>query len=101
MPVSKEQVLELLPEYRDEWIIVNPDQNVKDIITEVLYAHDEFAPYYDQIALCFDNDITEDVCKSLVDFCEAYIKYHEESEEDQTTALPTGILIRGHGDCKH
>ena len=101
MYVAKEKLLGSLPEYRDEWLLIHPDQTVKDIIKEVLQAHEDFAPYYDKIALYFDCDTTKQICKTLFNFCKDNIRYHEETEEDQTTALPTGILIRGHGDCKH
>lgn len=101
MIVTKEKLIEKLPEYRDEWVLIHPDQTVKDIIAEVLTVHDEFAPHYDRIALFFDGDDTEKICSELFDFCRENIEYREETEEDQTSALPTGILVRGFGDCKH
>jgi len=101
MSVAVGTLIANLPAYRDEWILIHPKQTVKDIIREVLEAHDEFAPYYDQIALYFDADTTEEICERLVEFCKSNIKYKEESEDDQTSALPTGILTRGFGDCKH
>lgn len=99
--MTREQLLRRLPPDQDSWILVHPQQAVKDIINEILDAHSEFAPYYDKIALCFDDDTIEDVCKKLYSFCKNEITYREESEDDQTTALPTGILTRGYGDCKH
>src|SRR5574337_974124 len=101
MYVEKEILLRKLPPYRDEWITVKDDQDVHDIINEILDAHKEFAPYYDKIALYFDADTIGGVCNNLYKFCKENISYHEETADDQTTALPAGILTRGYGDCKH
>jgi len=101
MMPTVEKLLDCLPPYCDEWITVKGSQNVYDIIEEILKAHKEFAPYYDNIALYFDGDTTEEVCKNIYRFLKWNIKYHEEGEEDQTTALPAGILTRRQGDCKH
>jgi hypothetical protein len=94
-------LLSSLPPCRDEWVLIKEKQSVKDIIFEVLDAHKEFAPYYDNIALYFDGDTTEEICKNIYNFLKSNIRYEEEKEEDQTTALPAGLLSRGHGDCKH
>lgn len=101
MILSRENLLGSLPPFRDEWILINSKQNVKDIINEVLDSHKEFAPLYDRIALYFDGNSIEDICKNIYDFLKKNIKYKEEKEEDQTTATPAGILSRGFGDCKH
>lgn len=98
---SVKSLLECLPAFRDEWIEVKGSQSVYDIIAEILKAHKEFAPYYDEIALYFDGDTTEQVCRNIYDFLRRSVRYVEEKESDQTTAIPQGILTRGHGDCKH
>lgn len=95
------ELLQCLPPYRDQWVTITGKQSVRDIIAEVLASHKEFAPLYDNIALYFDGDTTEDICQNLYDFLKANIKYREEKEEDQTTATPAGLLTRGFGDCKH
>lgn len=101
MTASVETLLERLPPYRDEWVLIHPAQSVKDIIREALEAHKEFAPYYDNIALFFDADTIEEIAENLYNFCKANIRYQEETEDEQTTALPSGILTRRVGDCKH
>lgn len=101
MGVTVDSVLGVLPPYEDKWILIHPDQSVKDIIIEVLEAHNEFASYYDKIAPFFDGNGTEDICNRLYEFCKNNISYKEEPEELQTSALPTGLLTRGYGDCKH
>lgn len=101
MPVSVEKLIACLPPYRDEWVMIHPRQTVGNIISEVVEAHDEFAPYYDCIALYFDGSSDEIIADKLYRFLKKNIRYQEETEDDQTTALPTGLLLRGHGDCKH
>lgn len=99
--VTVSELLRRLPPYRDQWVTITGKQSVRDIIAEVLASHKEFAPLYDDIALCFDGDTTEEICQNLYDFLKANIRYREEKEEDQTTATPAGLLTRGYGDCKH
>lgn len=99
--MDKAILIAALPQYRDEWVMVTEDQNVHDIISDILAKHKEFAPYYDRIALYFDGDSIDEICETLYTFCKKNIKYKEEKDSQQTTALPTGLLIRGYGDCKH
>lgn len=101
MNVTINSLIGRLPPYLDQWEVIHPNQTVKDIMREVLEAHKEFAPYYDEIALCFDDRNTEGICNKIYFFLKDNIKYQEETEADQTSALPTGILTRRHGDCKH
>ena len=101
MSITIESLITKLPPYQDKWEVIHPNQTVKDIIKEILEAHDEFAPYYDEIALCFDDANTGKICENIYQFLKNNIRYKEETEEDQTSALPTGILTRRQGDCKH
>lgn len=101
MVVSAEQVLCRLPPYSDQWELIKQDQYVPDIIKEVSTAHKLFAGYYDCFSdLFFDKD-PQVVADSLYAFCKENIRYREEDVNFQTSALPTGILYRGYGDCKH
>lgn len=101
MNADVKDLLNALPPYNDEWEMIHPDQSVPDIINEVVEAHELFSPYYDNIALYFDDYNTEEICNHLYRFLKTNVKYKEETDKDQTSALPTGILIRGKGDCKH
>lgn len=101
MTVSASALLEKLPPYKDEWILIKENQEVKDIQKRIEVAHKKFAEYYDPIALYFDADTIEQICKNIYDFIQKNIQYKEESNEVQTTSLLTGILYRGFGDCKH
>lgn len=99
-PVDKAAILADLPEYRDEWVKVVDHQTVEDIIPEVLEAHRQFRGHYDRIAYHFDDADIERVCGALYQFLKKNVRYWEEGVRSQTTAIPAGLLIRGHGDCK-
>ena len=99
--VTTELILTKLPPYRDEWKLINPHQYVPDIIEEICAAHALYGCYYDLFSAAFYTTNAKVLCDELYRFCKRNIKYQEESVDRQTTALPTGILSRGHGDCKH
>jgi hypothetical protein len=101
MYVSKKFILGELPEYQDKWVTVMQRQAVPDIIRQMYSAHRQYRGYYDLIGLYFEGDTLAETCDNLYNFCKDNIRYREESEEWQTTAQPTGILVRGEGDCKH
>jgi len=101
MSVSKDILLNKLPAYKDEWVTVTRTQDVKDIMKDIIKCHKEFRRYYDAICSDFIQPTIEQTADELYNFCVTNIHYREENEDLQTTALPTGILYRGHGDCKH
>lgn len=99
--VTPDMILQRLPPYLDEWEVVKEVQYVPDIIKEVCKAHVLFADHYDAFSDLFYDTDPAIVADQLYDFCKRYIQYKEESVEEQTSALPAGILSRGYGDCKH
>jgi hypothetical protein len=99
--VTPELILSHLPRYRDEWELIKKRQYVPDIVKEVCAAHVLFAPYYDQFSYLFYSDDPDRVCEELHRYCKNFIEYKEEPIEIQTSALPTGIVYNGVGDCKH
>lgn len=101
MTVTASELLEKLPPYKDLWILIKEKQEVKDIKKRVEIAHKKYAGYYDLIALYFDADTIDEICNNIYNFIKKNVDYLEESKEVQTTSLPTGILYRGFGDCKH
>jgi len=101
MYVSKSFILDQLPDYRGQWVTVMHRQAVPDIMRQMYSAHKQYRAYYDQIGLYFEGETLAETCDNLYQFCKENIRYREESEQWQTTALPTGILVRGEGDCKH
>jgi hypothetical protein len=101
MRVTPEQLLQHLPPFRNERVLIAKDQKVNDIIEQILKAHEKYAQYYDRIAHYFDADTTEQVCNNINSFIKKHIAYVEEGDDSQTTALPSAILTLKHGDCKH
>jgi len=101
MTVTASALLQKLPPFRDEWILIKENQEVKDIKKRVDIAHKKYAEYYDLIALYFDADSIKKICDNIYNFIQKNVEYREETKELQTTSLPTGILYRGFGDCKH
>lgn len=101
MTVSREQLLKELPNYRGQWFTVKGQQHVNDIINDILICHREFRSHYDIIGPAFADVDLYSTCERLYNFCSDNIWYEEETEDCQTTAIPAGILVRGHGDCKH
>lgn len=99
--VSAATLLTKLPPYQDKWIVVKDDQQVRDIMERIQVTHKRSIPYYDSICMYFDRPTIKQICNALYDFCIDNIEYDEETVDDQTTAIPTGILTRGYGDCKH
>lgn len=99
--VTADKVLSRLPPYRDEWELVKNRQYVPDIINEICYAHWLYGWYYDTFSEYFYDPDPLVVADRLFSFCKSYISYWEESVDNQTSAIPTGILYRGYGDCKH
>lgn len=99
--VSKNQILALLPPFRNERVLIKKNQNVSDIIEQVLRAHEANKKYYDSFAHLFEDSSLKKTCDGLYSFVSENVKYVEEPEEEQTTALPSAILSLGKGDCKH
>lgn len=100
--ITSADILLRLPEYRDDWVDLKSHQYVPDIMQEVCAAHTRYAGYYDYFSDLFLQDHgLSGLADQLYTFCKDNIEYREEQANDQTTALPTGILIRGYGDCKH
>lgn len=99
--VTKQQILALLPPFRNERVLVKKNQNVSDIIEQVLRAHEANKKYYDSFAHLFNNSSLKKTCDGLYNFISENVTYVEEPEEEQTTALPSAILSLGKGDCKH
>jgi len=99
--VTPEQIASQLPPYQDEWELIKKRQYVPDIINEILNAHVAFEGYYDQFSYLFYRKSASDIAEVLCQYCRNFITYKAESVKRQTTALPTGIIYRATGDCKH
>lgn len=106
MTVTIQGLLACLPPFRNKGVVIERRQTVPDIIREMVDAQKEFAPQYDEIALFFDAPTVAGICRKIYSFCKNNFYYKEETEDDQTTMIPAGILTRGGDpktglDCKH
>jgi hypothetical protein len=99
--VDAQTILNKLPPFDGHYELISADQSVGDIMAEVLEAHQVFAADYDFIALCFDADTVQEVCKSLYQFCKRNFKYSEQTEEGQLTMSPAAMLHLHKVDCKN
>lgn len=101
MAVSSEILLDILPPFNNNSVVIEKNQGVHDIIKEVLNAHRYFGHDYDYIFQFFDIGSISTICKNLFNFCKDNISYKIESEDRQTTKSPAAIISTGNGDCKH
>lgn len=102
--MEKRLLLGLLPAFTNQSVLIEKRQAVKDIIREVLAAHEVFASDYDKIAAQFYCGSPKKIAQALFNFCKQNIRYKVEPEERQTTKSPAAILALGDsvgGDCKH
>lgn len=102
MQILTDIIAALPPLQGERDVIVEGQQSVKDIMKEVLNAHQVFASDYDTIVDFFAMDA--DPLRSLFQFCKNNMRYVAESEKDQTTRSPIAILMLSDNwgvDCKH
>jgi hypothetical protein len=84
-----------------EDVIVEGDQDTKDIIKEVVNAHKAFQWHYDKIVGYFG---VKNLLEELFNFCKKQLPYEIEEPELQTTRSPAAILVLRNlwgSDCKH
>jgi hypothetical protein len=101
---DKENLLKELPPFQGYKQLIAPRQSVKDIMQEVVDAHNFYRDDYDRIAGQFLQGGTYDIEKRLFDWCKQNLKYKEEPEKDQTLRSPGAILVMDEisgVDCKH
>lgn len=101
MSATREKLLGLLPPFDNRSILIEPAQDIPDIVREVVNAHRHFAADYDNIFEFFDSGSLLQTCRDLFQFCRRNITYVVEGEDQQTTKSPAAILAMGYGDCKH
>lgn len=99
--LSVANIISKLPSFANQSETLVQNQKVKDIITELLEAHEFFKNDYDKICSSFDAGNVEDTLKNLFTFLKENVRYQEETEEVQTVRSPGAILLQGCGDCKH
>lgn len=99
--ITAQDILETLPPDQEVWELIMKKQYVPDIVNEICTAHRLFGSYYDCFSYMFLHDNPEQTAEMLHQFCRMFIDYKEETMHRQTSSIPTGILERGYGDCKH
>lgn len=98
---ENDYLLTQLPPFSNNQVLIEAQQEVKDIVDEVLNAHDYFLEDYLLIGEYFDVGNNYEIAKKLFDFCKRNIDYKVESDLEQTTKSPGAILTTKKGDCKH
>lgn len=99
--VSRSEILKRLPPVMARRNVIADDQDTKDIIREVVDAHNYFAKDYDAICSLFDEPTHAETYAALFDFCKKNIRYVIEKNQLQTTRSPAALIGMGNGDCKH
>ena len=99
--VTSGEILDRLPPYKDQWVLIKEEQYVPDIKKEIAAAHRLYADHYDLFSDLFYTTNPDQIANWLWLFCKQNIEYREETKEAQTSGIPAGILSRGIGDCKH
>jgi hypothetical protein len=99
--VTKQMILQALPPVKGTRLRLKDDQQVRDIMREVIAAHNYYAQDYRRIAGYFSGGTDSEVARRLFDFCKKNIRYEIEGNDMQTTRSPGAILAMGRGDCKH
>lgn len=100
------QILARLQPYKGYKTTANKKQGTKDIISEIIKAHNEHAADYDKIALGFWKGNIEETAKGIYTFLKNNVKYSIEPENRQSVKSPAAILATGQyktggNDCKH
>jgi len=98
--MNRETLLAILPASTGYEQTIVDEQTVRDIVKEVLDAHDVFAGDYDLICNEFSYRNYRATLKGLFDFCKRNIRNDTEGEDLQTTRSPASLMERGHCDCK-
>lgn len=95
---TRSEVLQALPPVRGRREVLKDEQETKDIIREVVEAHQFFAKDYDAIAPMFYGP---GMFKELFGFLKKNVRYAIETKDSQTTRSPAALIAMAHGDCKH
>ncbi len=102
--MTKRELLQDLPPFKNDEVVIAGRQTVDDIVREVLASHKFFASDYDLIAGRFVRSTWQAVCQNLFNFCKRSIPYVVETEQLQTSRSPAAVMELGGiigADCKH
>lgn len=93
-----------LTPFKNSSKIIIHDQNVSDIITGMLNAHDKYKSEYDKISNSFAGRNVKTTARNLWQFLKNNVNYVVESDDKQMLKSPSAILYTGKttgSDCKN
>jgi hypothetical protein len=93
-----------LTPFKNSSKIIIHDQNVSDIITGMLNAHDKYKSEYDKISNSFAGRNVKTTARNLWQFLKNNVDYVVESDDKQMLKSPSAILYTGKtigSDCKN
>ena len=104
--MNKNFLLGKLTPYRNNVNLIKNDQVTRDIIQQIIEAHNKYKSDYDKIANYFWKGNVKDTCKYLFSFLKNNVMYSVEPESRQSVKSPAAILATGnyktgYNDCKH
>ena len=102
----RNELLGILPPFRNKKVLITEYQSTSDIITQLLDGHDKFKNDYDKISNKFWRGNLIASCKYVFDFLKKNVKYKIEPDTHQSIKSPsaifsTGYTGKGYNDCKH
>ena len=97
---DRKAILAAVP-LRGRSVMIEPNQDVQDIIKCITFYHKKHVSQYDQFAYRFDIGSERDIARALFNFCKENIDYTIEDETKQTVRSPARMLNERQGDCKH
>jgi hypothetical protein len=98
----KQTLIDALPPFRNERVLIKKHQGTNDIIVEILEAHTHFGRDYDRIYEYFDTGNIYGTCQKIWNFEKQNLTYDAETGKDQSSKSPSAILHPGERvDCKH
>lgn len=100
MPTTEELIEAMRPMPETLPVVLEPDQDVSDIMRFMPWKHKKCRAYYDRIYEFFDEESVEGIAENIWQFLKGNISYFEEPDKDQRLSTPLTILERGYCDCK-
>lgn len=97
--VSKKTILQNLPVFNNNEMLITDEQTIGDIKRNILRVHEKYASDYDGIYQFFIGKTYYDTCKNIFDFVKQNVPYSIEPGHSQRLGSPAYIL-NSKVDCK-
>lgn len=98
---DKQIILGKLNPFGNQKNLIKRNQQVPDIISAMLKAHELYAVEYDKIAPDFYTGDAVGTARKIFNFLKQNVRYKIDSENNQQIMSPSGILSIGKNDCKN